>query len=144
MEAQLGKIKDSDPKYSIWTKVKVLLLIKQVCVLVTIASTLALSPSLLLPLFLSLSPFSPSLPFSLSSPSLPPSLPLGARWFDAQHLLNGQTLVRHLNRHYADALATDFGDLSLQQQVAYVRMLYKVQCTYQNFLCRLMQCHATV
>ena len=32
----------------------------------------------------------------------------------------------HFNRHYADALATDFGDLSLQQQVSYVRLLCKV------------------
>ena len=70
LEAQLGKIKDSAPKYSIWTKVKVLLLIKQLCVLVTIASTLALSPSLLLPLFLSL----PFLLTSLSLSLLPPSL----------------------------------------------------------------------
>ena len=37
-----------------------------------------------------------------------------------------ETFFIHFNRHYADALATDFGDLSLQQQVAYVRLLYKV------------------
>ena len=37
-----------------------------------------------------------------------------------------KTFFVYFNRHYADALATDFGDLSLQQQVAYVRLLYKV------------------
>ena len=37
-----------------------------------------------------------------------------------------ETFFIHFNRHYADALATDFGDLSLQEQVAYVRLLYKV------------------
>ena len=37
-----------------------------------------------------------------------------------------ESFFAHFNRHYADALATDFGSLSLQQQVAYVRMLYKV------------------
>ena len=38
-----------------------------------------------------------------------------------------ETFFAHFNRYYADALATDFGDLSLQQQVAYIRMLYKVR-----------------
>ena len=30
------------------------------------------------------------------------------------------------NRHYADTMATDFDKLSLQEQVAYVKLLYKV------------------
>ena len=95
LEAQLGKIKDSAPKYSIWTKVKVVQLIKHlhVCVLVTIASSLALSPSPLLPsLSLSLSPFLSLFLFLFLSLSLsPPFLPLGASWFDAQDLFDGQT-----------------------------------------------------
>ena len=96
------------------------------------ASSLSLSPVPSLSLFLPFLP--PSL--SLSLFSLPPSLPLGASWFDAQLRSTQWTDFSHLNCHYADALATDFGDLSLQQQVqAYVRMLYKVQCTYQNFIC---------
>lgn len=37
-----------------------------------------------------------------------------------------QSFHVHFNHHYANALATDFGDLSLQQQVAYVKLLYKV------------------
>ena len=36
------------------------------------------------------------------------------------------SFLAHFNRYYGDALATDFGDLTLQQQVAYVKMLYKV------------------
>ena len=37
-----------------------------------------------------------------------------------------ESFLALFNRHYADALATDFTELSLQQQVAYVKMLYKV------------------
>ncbi len=37
-----------------------------------------------------------------------------------------ETFFQNFNRHYADALATDFTRLSLPQQVDYVRHLYKV------------------
>ena len=33
----------------------------------------------------------------------------------------------NFNRHYADAMATDFNKLSLQEQVAYVKLLYRVR-----------------
>lgn len=90
LEAQLGKIKDSAPKYSIWTKVKVVQLIEHLCVLVTIASSLALSLSPA-PSSLSVPSLSTSLSLSLAFCFSLSLLPLGASWFDAQDLLNGQT-----------------------------------------------------
>lgn len=40
----------------------------------------------------------------------------------------------HFNKHYADALATDFNSLSLQEQVNYVRLLYEVSHTLRAWL----------
>lgn len=41
-----------------------------------------------------------------------------------------ETFFSNFNRHYADAMAADFSNLSLQEQVAYVKLLYKVR-TYK-------------
>jgi hypothetical protein len=94
--------------------------IKQLCMLVAISSLLSLpSPS----------PSPPSL-----SPSLPFSLQVLVGMMHKIYSMDRhvETFFIHFNRHYADALATDFGDLSLQQQVAYVRMLYKVHVLMYN------------
>ena len=46
------------------------------------------------------------------------------RIYSIDKLVEGFTV--NFDRYYADAMATDFNQLSLQDQVAYVKMLYKV------------------
>lgn len=41
------------------------------------------------------------------------------------HLVEG--FMKHFNRYYADALATDFNSLQLTEQADYVKLLYRVQ-----------------
>ncbi len=46
-----------------------------------------------------------------------------------------EMFFQNFNRHYADALATDFTTLSLPEQVDYVKHLYKVCANAFMFVC---------